>query len=145
MTASVTDVVCRDVPTIGCSGVGSDYSGRLLFTMGYRITDRGNPFSDVAGTVSDVPNEHYRALRIPFACAPTAGPPGGTCKLDSTADAFLPGLAREGARSVISELGIEVWDLGYDGVLDAYGGACPPYCAGTGDENRFLVQGLFTP
>jgi hypothetical protein len=90
----------------------------------------------VPGTVRDF------ELGLPVDCAATPNPTlGANCSLTTTLDTLVPGMAREGARSVLSAFSVKVLDPGADAAL---GGACPPTC-GTGDEQVFLRQGVLTP
>ena len=135
-----TDVLCATGQAPGCPGPVADYSGQLLLRIGVRLTDRANPFDGVTGTVWD-----NLRFELPLDCTPTPGAAGSICKSSSSLDAILPGTLKEGARSVMSLFSIEVLDAGADGSLDTHTATpCPPRC-GSGDENPFLVQGVFTP
>jgi hypothetical protein len=138
ISARATDVVCATGQAPGCPGPASDYSGQLLLRLGFRITGYGSPFADTPGTVQDY------VLPSPFNCYPTPGAAGSTCALDTTIDALIPGFPKEGALTVMSLLSVEVLDMGADGRF-TYGSGCPPYDCGSGDENTFLTEGLFTP
>jgi len=73
-------------------------------------------------------------LRVVVPCAPTAGPEGGTCDVDTTMDAVVPGSVRERERTV--------WELGQV-VLHREGADGNP---NTLDDNApFVGQGLFVP
>ena len=123
MTASITDVRNQ--------ADGSDYTGELEASLRLRITDRNNvppPFNNPA-TAIDV------SLAFPVGCAETASSStGGHCSAATTADAIMPGIAKEIRRAI--------WQLGrveiYDGGADRDGDT-------TGDNTLFAVQGLFTP
>jgi hypothetical protein len=144
LSLKVTDVLCANGAVVGCSGTLSDYGGQLLLSMDFRLTDRANPFPDVAGTTGDSLSP-YSFLAEPIGCTPTPGPAGSTCTLSTSADSILPGFVGEGRRGVLSLLSIEVFDAGPDGDLIPFSeSSCPPYC-GTGDESMFLTQGIFTP
>ncbi len=118
----------------------TDYLGKLLFTTELRITDRANgTFETTPATVQDA------RFQVPINCAFTEDQAvGATCNLNLTTDVLVPGFAKEGKRAVISALDIGVLDAGADGVVVPGSGGCPPTC-GTGDENRFLRPGVFTP
>ena len=117
---------------------GSDYAGRLLLRSTLRITDRGNGAAGTeAGTVQDA------QIGIPLDCVATGAGAGSDCAVATTLDTLAPGTAREGKRAVISTFTIDVADPGPDGSLTPVTG-CPPRC-GTGDEARFVRQGVFTP
>ena len=108
----------------------ADYGGRLLTRVMRRATDRYSGDSQTeSATVTDIP------LEIPVECAATADPTsGGTCSVDTTLDALLPGSAREGARAVVQLGTVDVFDAGADGDIES--GA---------DNKRFATQGLFVP
>jgi hypothetical protein len=136
-----TDVRCAGSGAACPGGLGSDYAGRVLMTTTLRITDRDN---DVAGgggsdpaTVTDVP------LEVPADCTPTAGTQAGaTCALTTTLDSVMPGVVKEGDRSVWQMGRIELRDAGPNGT--GYGAGCPSTC-GDGDEQVFMRQGIFIP
>jgi hypothetical protein len=119
---------------------GTDYVGKVMLTTLMRITDRANgPSQTQSGTVEDT------KLSVPIDCVATSDPAlGSTCNVNTTADALVPGLVREGAHAVISALSVSVEDAGPDGTITPPSGACPPTC-GSGDEKVFLRQGIFAP
>ena len=122
---SQTDVRYHDFTT-----QYADYPGELLLVVNLRTTDFFNAGggTDGSATVVDFP------LRVVVPCAPTAGPEGGTCDLDTTVDAVVPGLVRERERTV--------WELGQV-VLHWEGADGNP---NTLDDNApFVGQGLFVP
>jgi hypothetical protein len=133
-----TDIRCAGSSAACPSGAGADYAGRLLARAAVRITDRASgPGEDESATVTDT------LLEMPVTCVGTAGATiGGHCALNTTLDALIPGVAREGERAI--------WQLGQVSVLDAgpngsgYGSGCPATC-GDGDERTFLRQGIFVP
>ena len=133
-----TDIRCAGSSAACPSGSGSDYAGKLLARASVRITDRANgPGEDENGTVTDT------LLELPVTCVSTASATiGGRCALNTTLDALIPGVVREGKRAV--------WQLGQVSALDAgpngtgYGSGCPATC-GDGDERAFLRQGIFVP
>ena len=132
--------ITTDISDVRAASGGADYTGNLLLRLGLRITDKANPPPDGApGTVEDT------ELSVPIDCVATADPQrGSTCNLATTSDSLVPGFAIEGARAVMSMPSIEVLDPGLDGSLTPSSGSCPPVC-GSGDEDAFLVQGLFAP
>jgi glucose/arabinose dehydrogenase/PKD repeat protein len=135
--ALVSDVRCRTNNAACPAGSGSAYPGRLLLLLPLQLTDR---LSGVLGTAAATTSG--ASLQIPFSCTPAMEDLGSTCAVTTTADAFYPGVAEEGSRSV--------WELGPLAILDAgsngtgYGSGCPRSC-GDGDEEVFMRQGLFAP
>jgi subtilase family protein len=121
ITTSFTDV--RNQGTL------TDYTGELRYVLGFRITDRENGEGLVyPATASDV------TLSFSVPCASTLGPEGGSCSLSTTADGVLPGVVKEGERSVWALGQLQVFDGGGDGDGDT-----------TGDNTLFAVPGLFAP
>jgi len=115
----------------------SDYTGELEVTMDLRLTDRFNGAADAGGvhpaTGFDQPHFSSR-VRFTVPCAPTADTStGGLCGLDTSADAVLPGVAREKQRAMWQLGQIRVYDGGDDGA------------AVTDGNTLFAVQGLFVP
>jgi hypothetical protein len=115
----------------------TDYTGELEVTMDLRLTDRFNGAADAGGvhpaTGFDQPHFSSR-VRFAVPCAPTADTStGGLCGLDTSADAVLPGVAREKQRAVWQLGQIRVDDGGDDGA------------AATDGNTLFAVQGLFVP
>jgi hypothetical protein len=118
------------------SSDGSDFVGRVALATTLRVTDRNSGFAGgLSGTVRDFP------LAIPVTCTATVGSAGSNCLASTSADAAIPGLAKEGERSIVSVAGMTVKDPGPD---LSFGFPCPPTCS-TGDESVFLRQGVFTP
>jgi hypothetical protein len=100
----------------------SDYTGSLEARVTLRITDKDNtphPGGPGAATTEDIP------WSFPIPCAATASAViGAECSFDTTAEAFVPGIANEGRRAI--------WALGQFAVHDASGGV-------------FMRQGIFIP
>jgi hypothetical protein len=113
--ASMTDVRNR-------AGLG-DYTGDLEGRFSLRITDSFN-----AATASDPQTDAATVQDSPFKftmpCAETGGPSGGACRVNTSANAVVPGSVRDGDRAI--------WQLWPIGVYDANGAL-------------FATQGLFTP
>jgi TolB protein len=114
LSGSITDVrVASDL---------SDYTGALEARVTLRITDKDNtpdPGGAGVATVEDL------AYSFPISCAATSDTTvGGACTFDTTADALVPGTARERTRAI--------WELGQLAIHDANGGA-------------FMRQGIFVP
>jgi hypothetical protein len=118
--ASLTDV--------RSSGDLSDYTGELEVLLPLRITDRysGRDHDDPA-TVADVP----LAFTVP--CSATSGAQGGACSVTTSADGLVPGVAREGRRTIWGIDQVKVFDGGPDGDVD------------TSDNTLFALQGTFVP
>ncbi len=118
---------------------GTDYTGQLVLRSTLRMTDRANGFfANEAATATDVP------FSAPVSCVGTPGLSGGSCSLSTSADTLVPGTAREGKRAVISAVSVALLDRGPDATITPPSGTCPPNC-GSGDEQPFLHEGVFTP
>jgi len=114
LSGSITDVrVASDL---------SDYTGPLEARVTLRITDKDStphPGGPGAATTEDIP------WSFPIPCAATAAVTiGAHCTFDTTAEAFVPGIAKEGRRAI--------WELGQLAVHDGSGGV-------------FMRQGIFVP
>ena len=106
----------------------SDYTGELRGAVSLRITDRDNGTGE-QGTVSDVP------FRFTVPCAATSSTiDGGTCDLQTTAEAVIPGMIVEGKRAVFQLGQVRAFDGGPDDDGDT-----------EGDNSPFAVQGIFVP
>ena len=107
-----------------------DYPGELLMQAELRVTDTWNAGggADGSATVTGYP------LRVVVPCAVTADAIGGSCALDTTMDALVPGVVRERRRS-LWEIGQVVlyWE-GMDGNPDT-----------VADNQPFVAQGIFVP
>jgi len=130
-------------PSNTCAGgVGTGYTGVLLAESQIRITDHSNAAApnDVCGvgsgaspcetgTVSDL------TFIVPLACG------GGTCgPAAATINALKPGTVKELQRGNVEIQNVRVMTPGND--MD-WGGL--PDFPGTGDEDKFLSQGIFLP
>jgi hypothetical protein len=117
---------------------GADYVGKLLLRSSFRLTDRATGFfGDEAGTTQDF------TFGAPVDCVATVDTTlGASCSVNTSADALLPGLVREGKRMVLSTFSVSLDDAGPDGNANAAG--CPLSC-GNGDEAPYLRQGVFAP
>jgi Tol biopolymer transport system component len=122
LTASITDV--RN------TGDLSDYTGELRALIDLRITDRLNGLTGfLPATVADTP------FGFNLTCLPTASDSiGSACSAATTADAVMPGIAREDKRAVWQLGQVQVYDGGADGDADT-----------AGDNTLFATQGLFAP
>ncbi len=135
ITASASDVRCKQANAACPSGAGSDFTGKLLLSVSARITDRASGFGGVSATASDT------KLQAPLTC--TASPDatlGASCTTTTSADALIPGYVKETKRTVFSSLRVTLDDPGFNGT--GYGPSCPPTC-GDGDEAPYLEQGVF--
>jgi hypothetical protein len=100
----------------------SDFTGSLSVRTAVRITDKDNtPHPGGPGAATGQSSN----FSFPVACAATPDTAiGGKCSFNTTAEAFVPGIAKEGRRAV--------WELGELEVHD-------------GDGQPFLRQGVFVP
>jgi hypothetical protein len=110
-------------------GTLADYTGQLTASTQVKITDREN--GSVAGDPATVAALPFEFVTNCVATADTTV--GGSCVVDTTADAVLPGAIKESFRSAWELQRVEVYDGGADGV------------AGTAGDTLFAVQGLFVP
>ena len=107
------------------------YTGRAILNVALRLTDMGSGTSGLdAGTMQD------KQLALPADCT------SGTCTMNTSADTLVPGLIKEERRMVMDALSVSVKDAGPDGNIGTAN--CGPNC-GTGDEQVFLREGVFTP
>ena len=135
ITASGTDVRCRSgVSTCGAANAvdGADYTGQLQGTASIRISDH---YNGVATSGSDPGT----AVDLPFpvvtGCTATAGDNtiGSTCVANTSANATVPGVVKDGKRSVVEIEQLQVFDGGPDGL------------ASTGPNELFSVQAPSSP
>jgi hypothetical protein len=135
ITAGLTDVRCAGSTSAcgsGNSDGGSDYTGELEVNAVARLTDRWNGTSPGGG------NDAATMIDIPFPvamdCASTPSTStGGACALDTSANAVVPGMVKDGDRQVV-ELGqVRASDGGPDGQVSTAG------------NSLFAVQGVFVP
>ena len=122
VTASMTDVRRQ--------GTLADYAGELSVEQIVQITDRFNGPSQVEPATAQA-----NPFRFAVACAATAGTSlGGTCSLQSTFNAIVPGSVVEGKRAI--------WELGQ---VDVFDGGADDQAGTTSDNTLFERQGLFVP
>jgi hypothetical protein len=124
LAAQITDV--RSKPTL------ADYNGTLQGNAQIRITDRNNTPAPGGGT------DAATMVDIPFPfnlpCAATADPAvGGTCTVNSSYNAVMPGTVSRLNRAVVGMDQFRVIDGGADGDV-----VSPP-------NTLFAVQGIFVP
>ena len=141
-----TDIRCMPVNPIAACGTdnrpntsepsrGRDYSGELRVLVPLRITDRDNlAFPGDTGAAGTVQDGTALSVVVPCVQTTTNQTIGSSCTLSTTADAVLPGLVPEQKRLLWAMQKVEVTDGGTDG--DAHT---------TGDNERFLTQGVFVP
>jgi TolB protein len=124
IAVSIADVYRR--------GSLADYVGELRARTPLRLSDRDNtphPGGPGAGTVIDI----EFAFNVP--CASTADTAvGGTCALTTTSDTLVPGMAKEGRRSIWGLGQVRLDDGGADSDADT-----------PGDNTPFMKQGIFVP
>jgi TolB protein len=107
----------------------TDYTGELRASVPITITDQDNTPQPGAATTP------LFNLRVDPTCTPTGDPQeGSTCSASTTADALIPGLIKEGRRTI--------WQLGQVVVYD--GGPDGDTATVTGDT-LFARQGVFIP
>ncbi len=138
LSLSATDVRCRVANAACPGGAGSDYSGRVAGAYGIRLTDSFNGrLQSLPGTMQNT------SWYLPAQCTANADPVrGSSCAASTTLDTLVPGIVREGGRTVASLSSITVNDAGPNGT--GYGAGCPLSC-GDGDESVFMRSSLFTP
>jgi hypothetical protein len=107
----------------------TDYAGEVGVRVPLQVTDRSNgAVPQDPGTVT----EFLAGFTVP--CVATAATDtGASCVLSTTADTLLPGMVKEGARTM--------WQLGQMYVTD--GG--PDNVALTDPNTVFMRQGIFVP
>lgn len=119
------------------TAAGADYapnpSGADV-TLVYRLRDTdldnctGCPSGyESPGTTTDLD------FSVPINCAPTPGPQGSTCAVNTTADAVLSNMTHENKQTVAQIFRLRLNDAGANGVR------------GDGDDKLFAHAGLFVP
>jgi hypothetical protein len=135
LIANATDIRCKG-STAACGSAnaagGPDYTGELEGNAQIRITDHWNAVGATGGpdpaTVTDIP------FPVIATCASTASTGiGGTCGVDTTANAVVPGAVKDTKRAVVEIGQLQVEDGGPDGVH------------ATVPNTLFGVQGIFIP
>jgi hypothetical protein len=135
ITGDISDVRCRPgTATNVCNNAnaagGPDYSGELQGDATIRISDHNNgPNADEAATVVDIP------FPVNMTCVNTSDTSiGGACFVMSSAVAVASPQATVPARAVVEITQFRVFDGGADGLVST-----------TGDNTRFMDQGVFVP
>ena len=108
----------------------ADYTGEIRLQMTLRITDKLNvPSNTNGGTIQDT------GFAIVAGCVGTTDTTvGSTCQFATTLDTLVPGMVKEGARTVMHLEDLRVYDGGADGDGDT-----------TADNALFAWEGVFTP
>jgi hypothetical protein len=129
-----TDIRCLPataaaVCTSANAGDGPDYSGQLQGNATIRISDHYNgPGLNEAATVTDIP------FPVNGNCVNTTSTTvGGTCSVNTTANAVVPGSVKDNQRGVVEIGQLIINDGGADGQV------------ATADNTLFTVQGIFIP
>jgi len=136
LVVTVNDVFCTAANTACPSGPLSDFTGKLLISIRFRISDKSNGSPPVeAATGQDVD------FQVPLQCVATVTDVGGLCTTTTSVNSFYPGALTNGRRATWAIQDINVLDPGPNGTGF---GACPPTC-GDGDEAVFMRQGIFVP
>jgi hypothetical protein len=134
---SLTDVRC--IPTgVSCGAANAagsaDYAGEVGVNYGIRFTDHWNAVAPGGGT--DPATMQDTTLTIgPAACAGTASTStGSTCNINTSYNAFHPGLIKDSKRLNEEIDNLHVFDGGPDNDADT-----------TADNTVFLRSGIFIP
>jgi hypothetical protein len=140
LVASATDVRCKSgiADATKCSNengtptgkVDDDYIGQVQGTAQIRITDsfNGSPGFTTHATVVDLP------FPVTGTCAATADATlGSNCSVNTTADAVVPNVVKEGKKANVEIGQIQVNDGGADGIV------------ATSGNLLFAVQGIYIP
>jgi hypothetical protein len=152
--SSIVGVLCNIAgggapPTFqgACSAPGAGYNGILLAQSVIRITDHSNAASPndicaagtgaapcATGTVQDT------TFTVPMVCGSFAALPAGTCgPAATTINGLLAGAVKDLQRGNVEITNIRVMSPGNDFILG------PAPFPGTGDEDKFMSQGIFLP
>ena len=134
ITATGNDIRCLPATAAAvCNGAnaadGPDYSGQVQGNATIRISDHTNgPSMNEAATVVDIP------FPVNGQCAnTTATTIGGTCSVNTSANAVVPGAVKDNQRGIVEIAQVPVNDGGADGQI------------ATADNTVFGVQGVFIP
>ena len=137
IVANMTDVRCK-AGNAACGSAnaadGADYTGEVQGNALIRITDHWNAVAPGGGpdaaTVQDIP------FPVNASCVATGSTAvGGTCAVNTTANAVLPGVpVKDGKRANVEIQQVQITDGGPDGVMGTPAG-----------NTLFAVQGIFIP
>jgi hypothetical protein len=129
-----TDIRCRPgTAATVCNSPnaadGPDYSGELQGNATIRISDHYNgPSLNEAATVVDIP------FPVNGTCVnTTATNIGGTCSVNTTANAVVAGSVKDTQRGIVEITQLQISDGGQDGQV------------ATPDNTLYSVQGIFIP
>jgi hypothetical protein len=140
LTGQATDIRCRAGTTAGCGSANTDnasvpdYAGEAQGNATIRITDHFNgPIGGTGGTdaatVQDLP------FPVTIVCANTTDTTvGGTCTINTTANAVVPGAVQDAKRSIVEIQTLLYSDGGADGLA-----------ATVGDNTLVATQGIWIP
>jgi hypothetical protein len=108
---------------------GPDYSGELQGNATIRISDHYNgPGLNEAATVVDIP------FPVNGTCANTTSTSiGGTCGVNTTANAVVPGSVKDTQRGIVEISQLQIFDGGQDGLVSSP------------DNTLYSVEGIFIP
>jgi hypothetical protein len=110
----------------------ADYTGELDARAKLQITDSADSAGDVAATGPVVSQPLVYRFAVP--CQSTASTSvGGSCAVDTTANAITPGTVTESKRTIWELDQVQLFDGGADGV------------ASTNPNTLFETQGVFVP
>jgi hypothetical protein len=115
----------------------SDFTGKLLVTIRFRISDKSNgspPVESATGQDFD--------FQFPLQCVATGTADGGLCSTTTSVNSFYPAALTNGKRAVWAIQDVKVLDPGPNGT--GFDTGCPPTC-GNGDEAVLMRQGVFVP
>ena len=134
ITSNGTDVRCLPATAATvCNSAnaadGPDYSGQVQGNATIRISDHYNgPGLNEAATVVDIP------FPVNGTCAnTTATTIGGTCSVNTTANAVVVGSVKDNQRGIVEIQQLQIFDGGADGQV------------ATADNTLYAVQGIFIP
>jgi hypothetical protein len=139
ITGSMTDVRCGPGTTAPAkctpanAASGPDYVGEMQLVLPLRMTDKWN--STAPGGGPDAATVQDNTVTATFPCAATASTAaGGTCTLNTNANALVPGLVAASRRTTWQVVQISVNDGGPDGLISTAAG-----------NKVFAKQGVFVP
>jgi hypothetical protein len=140
LSGTSTDIRCRSGSSAGCGSANTDnasvpdYAGEIEGNANIRITDHYNgPVGGTGGTEAATVQDLPFPVVIP--CANTTDTTiGGTCTLNSSANAVVPGSVQDNKRAQVEVQTLNFSDGGADGLA-----------ATVGDNTLFATQGIWIP